>query len=66
MFLRNLKHEESGATAIEYGLITALIAVMIIALVQESSRQLSSKCDADTLSSKEYQLCLDIENNTAE
>ena len=29
-FLRNLKNDEAGATAIEYGLIAALIAVAAI------------------------------------
>ncbi len=33
MRLRKLFHDESGATAIEYGLIAALIAVAIIAIV---------------------------------
>ncbi len=30
-FIRGLKKDQSGATAIEYGLIAALIAVVIIA-----------------------------------
>ena len=32
-FLKALKDDESGATAIEYGLIAALIAVVIITAV---------------------------------
>ena len=32
-FLANLLRDESGATAIEYGLIAALISVVIIAAV---------------------------------
>ncbi len=33
-FLRRFARDDSGATAIEYGLIAALIAVVIIATVQ--------------------------------
>ena len=33
-FLRRFRKDESGATAIEYGLIAALIAVTIIGAVQ--------------------------------
>jgi len=33
MFLRKFLKDESGATAIEYGLIAALIAVLIITAV---------------------------------
>lgn len=33
-FIRNLIHESKGATAIEYGLIAALIAVAAIAAMQ--------------------------------
>ncbi|MBS0409076.1 MAG: Flp family type IVb pilin [Proteobacteria bacterium] len=32
-FLKRFAHDESGATAIEYGLIVALIAVVIITAV---------------------------------
>lgn len=32
-FIQNFRNDESGATAIEYGLIAALIAVVIIAAV---------------------------------
>ena len=32
-FIKNFANDESGATAIEYGLIAALIAVAIIAAV---------------------------------
>ena len=34
IFFRRFADDESGATAIEYGLIAALIAVIIIATVQ--------------------------------
>lgn len=37
-----LAHDESGATAIEYGLIAALIAVVIIAAVQAVGTNLST------------------------
>ena len=33
--VRNFVREEEGATAIEYGLLAALVAVVIIAAVQE-------------------------------
>ncbi len=33
-FIRNLVRDEDGVTAIEYGLIAALIAVVIITAVQ--------------------------------
>ena len=33
-FIRNLVQDEDGVTAIEYGLIAALIAVVIVAAVQ--------------------------------
>jgi pilus assembly protein Flp/PilA len=32
-FIKNFANDESGATAIEYGLIAALIAVAIIAIL---------------------------------
>lgn len=35
-------HDESGATAIEYGLIAALIAVVIIAAIQAVGTNLST------------------------
>lgn len=41
MFLR-LAHDESGATAIEYGLIAALIAVVIIGAVTAVGTSLST------------------------
>lgn len=41
-FLRNLRADERGATAIEYGLIVALIAVAIITAVQGTGQQVSS------------------------
>jgi pilus assembly protein Flp/PilA len=37
----NLARDEGGATAIEYGLIAALIAVVIIAAIQTVGTQLS-------------------------
>lgn len=33
-FVKNFAHEEDGVTAIEYGLIAALIAVVIIVAVR--------------------------------
>jgi len=42
MFLRNFLKNESGATAIEYGLIAALIAVVIITGVTAVGTSLSS------------------------
>ncbi len=41
-FLKNLVRDEAGATAIEYGLIAALIAVAAIAAMQGLGNQLSS------------------------
>ncbi len=41
-FIRFLKSEESGATAIEYGLIAAGIAVAIIVAVQSLGSQLNT------------------------
>ena len=38
----NLVHDESGATAIEYGLIAALIAVVIIGAVTVVGTSLST------------------------
>ena len=40
--LRNFFHDESGATAIEYGLIAACISVAIIAAVQGVGSKLNS------------------------
>jgi len=40
--LSKLVRDESGATAIEYGLIAALIAVVIIAAITSVGTQLSS------------------------
>ncbi len=45
VFTRFLK-DESGATAIEYGLIVALIAVVIITAVTAVGANLSTKFDA--------------------
>jgi pilus assembly protein Flp/PilA len=39
----SLIHEESGATAIEYGLIAALISVVIIGVLATIGVNLSSK-----------------------
>ena len=41
-FIKNLVRDEAGATAIEYGLIAALIAVAAIAAMQGLGNQLSS------------------------
>jgi pilus assembly protein Flp/PilA len=41
-FFKNLLRDEAGATAIEYGLIAALIAVAAIAAMQGLGSQLSS------------------------
>ncbi|HXZ01862.1 MAG TPA: Flp family type IVb pilin [Stellaceae bacterium] len=40
--LTNLLRDESGATAIEYGLIAALISVVIIAAITAVGTQLST------------------------
>ena len=42
MLLQRLFHDDSGATAIEYGLIAALIAVAAIAAFQLVGTNLSS------------------------
>lgn len=39
-FIKNFAQEEDGVTAIEYGLIAALIAVVIIATVRSVGTQL--------------------------
>ena len=44
--LNRFLRDESGATAIEYGLIVALIAVVIIAAVTTVGTQLNSKFSA--------------------
>ena len=41
--LRRFAHDNSGATAIEYGLIAALIAVVIISSVTRLGTNLSAK-----------------------
>ena len=41
-FIKKLRRNEAGATAIEYGLIAALIAVAAIAAMQGLGEQLSS------------------------
>ena len=42
-FITKFAHDESGATAIEYGLIAALIAVVIITAVTAIGTNLSGK-----------------------
>lgn len=41
-FIKNLVRDEAGATAIEYGLIAALIAVAAIAAMQGLGNQLDT------------------------
>ena len=41
--IRKLRRDESGVTAIEYGLIAALIAVVIIGALSILGTQLSAK-----------------------
>jgi pilus assembly protein Flp/PilA len=41
-FIKSLVRDEAGATAIEYGLIAALIAVAAIAAMQGLGNQLSA------------------------
>jgi pilus assembly protein Flp/PilA len=41
--LRNFFKDESGATAVEYGLLVALIAMVIITVVTTLGTNLSSK-----------------------
>lgn len=41
-FFKNLLRDEAGATAIEYGLIAALIAVAAITAMQSLGEQLST------------------------
>ncbi len=45
-FFAKLRKDESGATAIEYGLIAALIAVVIISAVTTLGTTLSTKFGA--------------------
>lgn len=47
-FISQFINDESGATAIEYGLIAALIAVVIIAAVGALGTQLSATFDSVT------------------
>ena len=47
-FISRFVHDESGATAIEYGLIAALIAVVIISAVTTLGTTISSKFTAVT------------------
>jgi pilus assembly protein Flp/PilA len=41
-FLRGLRYEETGATAIEYGLIAGLISVVIIAALRVVNTEMIS------------------------
>jgi len=41
-FITRFAKDESGATAIEYGLIVALIAVVIVAMVQSIGGKLNT------------------------
>jgi pilus assembly protein Flp/PilA len=45
-FLSRFSKDESGATAIEYGLIAGLIAVVIIATITTVGTNLSAKFNA--------------------
>ena len=45
-FVRGIKKDDSGATAIEYGLIAALISVVIIGTVTLVGSDLSSVFDS--------------------
>ena len=47
-FITKFAKDESGATAIEYGLIAALIAVVIISAVTALGTTISSKFEAVT------------------
>jgi pilus assembly protein Flp/PilA len=47
-FISKFAQDESGATAIEYGLIAALIAVVIISAVTTLGTTISSKFQAVT------------------
>ena len=52
-FWHNLARDEDGATAIEYGLIVALIAIAIIASIQGIGNELSTTFNlADSAMSK--------------
>ena len=44
-FIKRFAHDESGATAIEYGLIASLIAVAIIAILGTLGTNLSGTFD---------------------
>jgi pilus assembly protein Flp/PilA len=43
--IKNLWNDESGATAVEYGIMVALIAVVIIAVVLTLGENLRDKFD---------------------
>ena len=55
MSLRRFIRDESGATAVEYGLLTALISVAMMASLNAFSASLS-----DTFSTVSFQLAADI------
>lgn len=44
--LRRLLKEESGATAIEYGLVAALISVAVMTMLGTLGQQLADRLDA--------------------
>jgi pilus assembly protein Flp/PilA len=46
MILHRLLRDESGATAIEYGLIVALIAIVMTAALQSTGNTLSDTMEA--------------------
>ena len=46
MLFKRFLRDESGATAIEYGLIAGLIAVVIIAAVKSTGTRVSTKMQA--------------------
>ncbi|MFC3214650.1 Flp family type IVb pilin [Novosphingobium panipatense] len=51
-FIKKLRRDEKGATAIEYGLIAALIAVAAIAAMQGLGGELRSTFDKTTTAMK--------------
>ena len=55
MSLRRFMRDESGATAVEYGLLTALISVALMASLNAFGASLS-----DTFSTVSIQLAADI------
>ena len=51
-FIKKLRRNEEGATAIEYGLIAALIAVAAISAMQGLGKQLKSTFETTSSSMK--------------